>query len=130
MCLLATYTWSHAIDLGNDEEGQTLTGMHPLSRGNGTYDERNRALLSYTYDLPTGHGGRFASGVISRLDHLIGGWKLNRIATYAPGQWKSVTLPADRTHNGSYGIKRSDLVGEPYPAKQSYLQRLNINSFV
>jgi hypothetical protein len=55
--------------------------------------------LAYIYELPFGHGKRFAGK--SRLaDALIGGWQISVIQRYQSGTPMNVNLPKDLTHPG------------------------------
>ena len=74
-----------------------------LGNPNLTYDQRLR-LVYYNntnipkhhirwngiYDLPFGHGKRFASSVNGLLDQIIGGWQVATIGDWRGGNWLSV----------------------------------------
>jgi hypothetical protein len=126
---LGTYTWSHAIDYATTDESQSYSGINALSKGNGTYDERQRVVASFTYELPMGHGKHFASGTTGAVDRLISGWKVNGIPTFDTGEYATPTLPQNWTNNGSYGINRPNKIGNEVPANRTYTDWLNIGAY-
>ena len=128
--LLAGYTWSHNLDLGTTDEGSVANGIRALNKGNCEFDQRNKFVMSWTYELPIGHGKHFAPGSRGALDRLISGWKFDNITTFNSGEHITVTLPTNWTNNGSGAANRPNVVGNIYPANQNYLHWLNINSYV
>jgi len=129
--LLGAYTWSHTIDLGNTDEFSASSALFKiLDKGNGTYDVRQRLVLSYIYELPFGPGKHFLSGASGALGRLLGGWQVNGITTFSTGQYQTAALPIDWPNLGTFSQSRPDQIGNPYPANQNYNNWLNINSFV
>ena len=126
--LLGSYTWGHVIDDGMTDEC-CLDPIRSQLRGNGTYDQRSHFVVSYTYELPFGRGKHFASGVGGGVDHIISGWKLNGITTFATGHYETAYLPISWENQGNFSENRADQHGSPYPANKTYTNYLNINNF-
>jgi hypothetical protein len=128
---VGSYTWSHAIDLGNtDDFSGSQCCFKVLDKGNGDYDVRHRVVLSYVYDLPFGRGRRFGSGLAGAMGKLAGGWSVSGITTFSTGQYMTPTLPQDWQVLGAFSSSRPDKIGPAYPAHQTYTDWLNLNSFV
>jgi hypothetical protein len=55
---LAAWTWSHSIDDSSGTGSETVQTPFNLAlyRGNSTFDVRHNVVLSWTYELPVGHG--------------------------------------------------------------------------
>jgi hypothetical protein len=90
--LLNSFTWSKAID---NVAGHLETASGDNSRlnirnlvgdkGVSNYDQPFNNTTSVVYDLPFGKGRRFASGIPTALDYVIGGWRATLINTMASG---------------------------------------------
>jgi len=80
LSVLASYTWSHSIDIGSREPSATVVqDFRNLegSRGNSAFDVRHRFSTGVLYDLPIGPGGKFLSNSQGFLGKLVGGWQVN-----------------------------------------------------
>jgi hypothetical protein len=86
LSFLAGYTWAHCLDdsfgpIGQAQQGgyrnPNLLGFR-YDYGNCTQDVRNRITLTGQYDLPFGHGKKFAHDS-NLVDAFIGGWKTSII---------------------------------------------------
>lgn len=129
--LLGSYTYSHALDLGGtDEFSASSCCFKVLDKGNSTFDVRHRFVLSYLYELPFGHGKRFASGVSGVMDKFVSGWKLNGITTFSSGQYKTPALGVDWPNLGAFSQFRPNQIASPYPAQQGFNNWLDPNAFV
>ncbi len=95
--LLGSYTYSHLM---TNTEGLTswLDGIVGLSTAGwqdyndpqsnyslGSFDARQRLVISYVYHLPIGTGKRFLPNVGSVANGLVGGWGLEGITTFQKG---------------------------------------------
>lgn len=116
----ASYAWSHALDNTDSPYGGTPIAVllwynQAANYGNSSQDERHIFSSSFVYNLPFGHGQRFATAVNHGLDLLIGGWQVNDIVQLSTGQ------PVDIQAGGSAQeavTNRPDLVGAiEYPKK-------------
>jgi hypothetical protein len=85
---LLSYTLGKALDIGGPDEHveRDLTGVIPDLRGPAQIDSRHRLVLSYTYELPFGRGGRFLGGARGVLGTLVSGWEMNGIGAFVSGQ--------------------------------------------
>ncbi len=92
--LLASYTWSHAIDhvsglnTGSPPRPQDGVSLSDI-KGNAQYDARHRFVLSYTWDLP-GLRGQSAP-----VRYIFGGWQFNGIFQVQSGFWNTAFEPVD-----------------------------------
>ena len=128
---LVSYTYSHALDLGTtDDFSNTGIDMKRYDKGNGDYDIRQRAVFSYVYELPFGHGKQFLANAPGVVDKVLGGWEWNGITVFSTGQYSTPTLPTDWIVCGSYcNGSIPNRVGNPIPAHRSYTNYFNINAF-
>lgn len=118
--LLATYTWSHALDdaptpLGvTGDLGYRQSNLVPISTdySNTGYDTRQRFTLNAFYDVPFGVGRQFANhpGV---LDYLIGGWSTNATFVAQSGNWFSPTPTGLTAVSGNSNVGAIK-VGDPF----------------
>jgi hypothetical protein len=90
LLLLASYTWSHSIDIGSSYEDSGTSGGVPravnpfnfaLSRGDSAFDARHRFVVNYDYELPR-LSPRW-NNVFSRS--VLDGWRLSGITTLQTG---------------------------------------------
>jgi hypothetical protein len=92
--VLASYTWSHALDTASND---TVTVIHPANfwedqnRGDADFDVRHAMNAALVYQLPTpGFGGKAGRAI-------LGGWAIDPLV-----QARSA-LPIDITRSGSSG---------------------------
>lgn len=86
LSFLAGYTWAHCLDDSFGPIGQAQQGGYRnpnllgflYDYGNCTQDIRNRATFTGQYELPFGHGKKFANNN-NIADAFIGGWKTSII---------------------------------------------------
>jgi hypothetical protein len=111
--LTASYTWSHALDDSPGAfEGSTVSiASDPYAEyGNSSQDQRHIFSGSAVYNLPFGHGEKYAANVNHALDLLIGGWQTNLIGLFQTGQ------PFDLSTGVNSPGNRPDLIGNiTYP---------------
>ena len=90
LTVLASYTWSHAIDDAIETDtnagGQGLEDNYNVarSRGNSVFDLRHVFVASAVYDLPFG-AGRTWLRRRGPADWLLGGWQLGAIVALRSG---------------------------------------------
>lgn len=88
------YTWSKTLDDG-DSLNQTTAGNAPglvsnpfdlaADKGLATFDARNVGVVNVIYELPFGHGKRYASDLEGWENGLVGGWSVASIITAQSG---------------------------------------------
>ena len=92
---LASYTWSHDLDVSTDSNG----GGYPQNpynwRGNANWDVRNRFVGSFNYALPF-----LLKGSNAILRQTLGGWQTNGIVTMQSGFPFNITSPGDPANTG------------------------------
>lgn len=91
LMFLASYTWSHSIDIGSsyEDSGTSASGISrsvdpynfALSRGDSSYDARHRFVVNYVYEIPS---------LSSRWNHAfspyaLDGWRISGITTLQTG---------------------------------------------
>ena len=94
---LLSYTFSRSLDYGGSAASgggsvgnpQTVTDL-AAGYGPSGFDQMHRFVGSVTYEIPFGPGRQWLkSGVMS---HVVGGWELDGIVTFASGFPFTVTL--------------------------------------
>ncbi len=96
-----SYTWSHAIDDG-DEQGAswnigwnynnaTYNGNYALDKGSSTLDQRHRLVINFLW-APT-----FTSSTSKAARYLVNGWELSSITTLASAHPTSATVNVSGT---------------------------------
>ena len=97
--LLNSFTWSKAMDnaaghleasFGDNSRGNIKNLANDKGRSN--YDQPFNNTTSVVYDLPFGKGRKFASGIPTAVDYVIGGWRTTLINSLTSG------LPANLTY--------------------------------
>lgn len=111
--LLASYAWSHSIDLNSEFGGSSPQNNRCIKcdLGNSGFDQRHVANISYIYTVPTlaGHSA------FARL--LLGGWEVTGITTLETGRVFNVGINFDNANVGARGnFQRPNLVGDPFPS--------------
>jgi hypothetical protein len=129
---LLAYTWSKVIDIGCSGwygfEGCSVQDQYHFDndRSVAGFDITHLFSYAFVYDLPFGRSKRFSSS--RAANYLIGSWQLNGILTLRSGQPFDLSAPGDIANVGN-GSERPDLVGHPYPARQTPDQWLVRSAF-
>jgi hypothetical protein len=93
--LLGSYTYSKCLDIGNtDDFSMTSRDFDVFDKGNCDYNTDQRAVFSYTYELPFGRGRTFLTGTQGLAGQLVSGWEVTGITTLSSGQFYE-RQPAD-----------------------------------
>jgi hypothetical protein len=113
---LVNYTYSHGLgdssnaNLGAQNNDGFRWSKHPeWEYGNLDFDVRHRFVASYMWDLPFGHGQRFAPNVNGVTNFFIGNWEMSGIVILSSGTWFTVT-DANANFANSDGQQRPDAV--------------------
>jgi hypothetical protein len=94
---LINYTYSKSLDYGGSAASgggsagnpQTITNLR-AGYGASGFDQKHRFVSSINYELPFGNGRKFLNqGVVG---HVVGGFEVDAITTYASGAPFTVTL--------------------------------------
>jgi len=119
---LTSFTWSKSIDdSSNADDNVTWLGSFTslqdpnkpwLERSLSTFDTPFVFQMSYSYDLPVGHGRAFLGNMPPVLDAIFGGWKTSGIWRYQDGRPLAFTT-ADGTSLPTYGGQRPNITGTP-----------------
>jgi hypothetical protein len=117
--LLATYTWSHALDasrtpLGSSGDGDFRSyNLVPLrwDYANSPFDTRQRFTFNALYELPFGKGRMYLNDS-KALDMILGGWSVNLLWTAQTGNYFTIKTgnvsTASGFENGPFAYKVSD----------------------
>jgi hypothetical protein len=110
LSMLASYTWSHDLDVTTDSNGGGAP-MNPYNwhadYGNSNWDVRHRFVASFNYDLPF-----FRSASNGFVREALGGWQTNGIVTLQTGFPFNVTVSGDPANTGRSN-ERPNLLGTP-----------------
>jgi hypothetical protein len=113
---LVTYTWGKLINDSFSSAGSTNPGefrLGPfnrrLERAVDQNDVEHRFVASAVYELPFGAGKPLLTDARGVLNHVVGGWQINTIATIESG----VPLQV-RGANNFTGINFPDVIRNPY----------------
>lgn len=123
LAMLAHYTISKLISdsdvsssdvnwLGGGTGVQNWKNLR-LERSLSVFDIPQRAVISFSYQLPFGKGRPLARNVNRLADALIGGWELSSILTFSAGYPLSIGLDSGTLWEGS---QRPNLIGDPRTA--------------
>jgi hypothetical protein len=100
---LGAYTWSRAFDLLDGDNGGFENIYHPrLTYAPAGWDRTNNFILSATYKLPIGTGGKFLSSDNWFNKQVIGGWQLSGIQRLATGE--PIAISAVDNADGDYFV--------------------------
>lgn len=90
---VSSYTYSNSIDTVSSarENGGAPTREQDAfclacEKAPSNFDIRHRWVSSYTYELPFGHGRRWAGDATGAREKIIGGWQVGGILTFQSGQ--------------------------------------------
>lgn len=109
LSLRGVYTWAKALDDG-DSLNATTAGNAPglvsnpfdvrADWGPATYDVRNLAVISGTYELPFGYGKPYWNHAAGAGNAIAGGWVVNSIVTLQSGFPFTPELSYNPSNNG------------------------------
>jgi hypothetical protein len=140
--LLNSFTWSKAIDLGPGQledvgvgtvvanQNTRINYLNPWSeKALATTDVPLLNTTSAVWELPVGHGRKFANSMYKPLDVVLGGWRLAGInSMYSGNPITFIYSPAsDYSVSSNSKDYRPNVVGSPFlPASQrTWLQYWN-----
>ncbi len=107
---LASYTWSHTLDVSTDSNNGG-TPMNPYNwrqdYGNSNWDIRHRFVTNYFYELPF---FRESTGI---LHAALADWQLSGIVTLQSGLPFNVPVSTDTANTSARGLYRPNLVATP-----------------
>lgn len=118
LSLAASYTWSKSLDTVGDGSGDVSAPPYAFNvrgtmYGPSSFDERQRLVLSYVYELPFGAGKKYLGGTRGVSGWFVGGWELSGIGTFDSGRPFTVVISKDQSNTGGSSIDRPVLIGNP-----------------
>jgi len=116
---LGSFTWARTVDTagsrlsGNTFEQGLRSRNMPLGKHKALSESHIGRRLSITagYDLPFGSGRPFLQNGVAAT--LLGGWRVQGIASLQDGPWLTVLLPGDRLDTGTGFSQWPDLIADP-----------------
>jgi len=104
----SSYTWSHSIDDTSSFLGTTFDSEQPASsnvplreqRSNSGFDQRQRFINAFTYDLPFGRGGSILTGANNLVNGVVSGWTFSGITNINSGQPFTVLTNTNLDYSG------------------------------
>src|SRR5215510_12193758 len=124
MIITTIYTWAKSLDnksaaagVGNDVAGwQGFLNNNDVKRdrGRSEFNVDHRLVSSFVWELPFGKGKKYASGVNSVANQIIGGWQVNGIVTFQVGFPMTISAADTGGLNDTFGTNRADLVGDAH----------------
>ncbi len=128
LALLASYTWSKAID------SVSFLGFRAFNpydlrqdRGLADHDMRHRFVSGWLYDLPIGQGRRWLSKSHAVVDAILGGWAVGGITTFQTGVPFTPGSLGDPGNRG--GGARADVIGDWEISNPSITKWFNTSAF-
>lgn len=90
------YTWSKSMDENSDNLLETSSfawgpgrvqnpNDHRANRSVSSFDSRHRLNYTMNWQLPFGKGQKLLAGASRKLNHAVGGWNLNTLASLFSG---------------------------------------------
>jgi hypothetical protein len=125
--IMASYTWAKLIsdtdtlngfleDNGGVGAGGQNAYNRRADRSLSSFDVPHRFQISYTYDLPFGHGQKFLAGAGGPLNKIVSGWGINGQTTFQSGFPLKFSQSVNSETDGGYawyfggGPKRPNFV--------------------
>jgi hypothetical protein len=105
--MLASYTWSHTLDVTTDSNGggtPTIPYLWKADYGNSNWDIRHRFVGTFVYDIP------FFPVSNPFLKAALTKWQANGIITLQTGLPFNVSTGTDTANTAASGTYRPDLV--------------------
>ena len=105
--MLASYTWSHTLDVTTDSNGggtPLIPYLWKADYGNSNWDIRHRFVATFVYDIP------FFQVSNPLLKGALTKWQANGIITLQTGVPFNVSTGTDTANTASSGTYRPDLV--------------------
>jgi hypothetical protein len=127
-----SFTWSKAItdassfyQTGNNDTGNRIQDIYnkKADKGLAPYDHRLRFVSSFLYELPFGRNRKFGRGAPAIVNHLIGGWQVNGIATFQSGYPITVLRNGDPLGVGTTGVRPDAICNPNLPRGERTLTR-------
>ncbi len=152
LTLLNTFTWEHSLDNasasleGNTpspQDGNNIAADYAQS----DYNLPIANITSLVYELPFGHGRRFAGSSNGFVNGVIGGWQVSAIntmqagtpfnITYGPNGAQAVSPQISATYRGANEYRPNYVPGQKVTqgrsnraANTGYVNYVNLNAFV
>ena len=115
---LASYAWSHYIDLGGSGFSQSAAPQNDshfkADRASGTFDFRHVFTANWYYELPFGRDRRFLAASNRLVNGVLGGWQWTGITHFNTGGPLNIYLTFDNANVGQRSLsQRPNYTGGP-----------------
>jgi hypothetical protein len=131
---LGAYTWSHSLDYGGQVSDSLDYGpQNPYNwtsnYGSSNFDVRQRASVSYIYELPFGRGKVLVNQPgVARV--ILCGWQLSGVSSYQTGLPFTPILSFDPTNTGATAHPNIVAGAAFYPSNQDRSDWFNSSAFI
>lgn len=114
MSLLTSYTYSKNIGTADGNVSGNFQNIYDVnaSRGPVASDRTHQLSVSYTYDLPFGHGRQFLANAGAVQNAVLGGWEASGIFSAQSGLAFTPNMSFDQTNAGSPS-PRPNMIANP-----------------
>jgi hypothetical protein len=102
---LVAYTFSRSLQYN---QASTLGGNTAYEYARAPFDTPHNIAISGSYQLPVGHGRKFANNTNGFVNAIIGGWQAQTILVVRSGTPFTPTVSSDRANTG-VGAQRPSL---------------------
>ncbi|MGO9641181.1 MAG: carboxypeptidase regulatory-like domain-containing protein [Candidatus Acidiferrales bacterium] len=102
LTLQASYTWSKLMSNIANPEDPYDTSMRLVGVGWESSNYPQNFTFAYVYDLPFGKNRKWASGVSTAVDEVIGGWQVSGVTTFRAGGALGIGASGSMPSVGSY----------------------------
>jgi hypothetical protein len=133
MTMLTSYTWSKSIDTAQEIRAGTANGggyqaidnwdLDGHGRGLSAFDQRQRFVNSFLYDVPFGKKGKFLRTGVGAA--ILGNWQVNSITTVSTGLPFTVYSGVDTANSGVASLVLPDVV----PGMNTIPQNRGVNQW-
>jgi len=113
---MVSYTFSKLIDDGGDNAWASAAGYRnnycrACERGLAVYDQPQRLVANFTYELPLGRGKALGTGWSKPMDLILGQWQINGIVTVGVSTPLQIAV-SQNTSNSFGGGQRPNSTGK------------------
>lgn len=89
---------------GNAQDPESLSDDKALA----PFHQKHHLVINSLYQIPVGRGRRYLGNANGLVEHLLGGWRVGGIFTYASGEPFTVTVGFNRSNSLQTGTVNAD----------------------
>lgn len=124
--LLASYSYAKTISLGESQSGgvQDVRNVQ-ADRSVSSQDIAHHITGSAVYDLPFGHGRKWASSLNRYADAAVGGWSVDPIVSFSTGLPFNLTVSGNPSNSGQGSLDGNNDRPNLNPADPNFKAAVN-----